>query len=191
MLPAMTTSTETAWQAVEAPVRGYLRRRLGRDDALVDDLAQEVLVRLDSGLPHLAHPDRLGAWVMRIARNVLIDHVRRDRSVTLVGHEPETDPDVDATLPAAVGHFLLQVLEGLPEPQRAVVQLADIDGVPGPEAARRLGISLSAFKARLHRARAHVRAELEHCCEVIRDGRGAPMDYRRRQPCTESGSCSC
>lgn len=184
----MTTSTEAAWQAVEVPVRGYLRRRLGRDDGVLDDLAQEVLVRLDSGLPHLAHPERLGAWVQRIAHNVLVDHWRRQRTEPLDGHEPrvEDHPD-DAAVPEAISLFLRTVLDQLEPDHRSIIELVDIGGLTGPEAAQRLGISLSAAKARLHRGRATVRAAIERCCAVIRDGRGTPIDYQRRRPDDDCG----
>jgi RNA polymerase sigma factor (sigma-70 family) len=49
--------------------------------------------------------------------------------------------------------ILAEMLEDLPTTSRIVIQLMDIDGLTGREAAQKLGISPSALKARHHRAR--------------------------------------
>jgi RNA polymerase sigma-70 factor (ECF subfamily) len=57
--------------------------------------------------------------------------------------------------------LLLAAVASLPEPERDVYQLRDLENISGEETAVRLGISLVAMKSRLHRARAGVRRHLD------------------------------
>ena len=57
--------------------------------------------------------------------------------------------------------LLDRAINELPLVYREVYELRDLDDVPGEEVARRLGISLTAMKSRLHRARALVRERLD------------------------------
>jgi RNA polymerase sigma-70 factor (ECF subfamily) len=58
------------------PILGYLRWRT-RDAALAEDVLQEMFMRALKGLRSYRHRDRLRAWLIRIARNLVIDHERR------------------------------------------------------------------------------------------------------------------
>ena len=178
---------ERTWRELEAPVRGYLRRRLGGDDALADDLAQEVFLRLHRALPTLADHDRVGPWVMRIARSVLVDHLRRRREQGLGELDPAIDEDETPSAREDLGLFLRHVLDRLDEPHRAAVTLVDVDGLTGPEAAERLGIGLPALKARVRRGRERLREELARCCRVVLDGHGLPADDQRHGGCYGCG----
>ncbi len=182
-----------AWRQVEAPVRGYLHRRLGRDGATADDLTQEVFIRVSRGLPSLTNRDRLGPWVMRIARHVLIDHQRRKQGVVLRDHADQTDSadEADASACSEIARFVAALLAAQPESIRSVIQLVDLDGMTGPDAAKRLGIGLPALKARLRRGRERMRIDIERCCRVVLDGRGNPTDYQPRGECSTCADKSC
>jgi RNA polymerase sigma-70 factor, ECF subfamily len=189
MLPEIISHSEVAWRQVEAPVRGYLRRRLGRDGTTADDLVQEVFLRVSRGLSSLTNRDRLGPWVMRIARHVLIDHQRRKQGVPLSeqvaeqADHPQADDVSDLTECTEISRFISALLAAQPESIRSVIQLVDLHGMTGPEAAKRLGIGLPALKARLRRGRERMREEIELCCRVVLDGRGNPTDYQPRGRC--------
>ena len=61
----------------------YLARRC-RDESEADDVVQETFIRASRYRRSLADPARLKAWVLRIATNVLRDHVRRERRLPRV-----------------------------------------------------------------------------------------------------------
>src|SRR4051812_16285988 len=71
-------------------IRGYLARWI-RDDATVDDLAQEVFMAAWRGLPGFAGGAPFGAWLAGIARNQALNHLRAqrrtiDRATDPLGH---------------------------------------------------------------------------------------------------------
>ncbi len=170
-----TLELEQTWAAVEDAVRGYLHNRLDGDAATVDDLAQEVFLRLRNGLSGLRSAGALGPWVMRIARSVLIDHHRRSRPTVPVGEPAAVEgPAEDQDGLAALGAFARQLVDALPAHEAAAIRLVDLDGESPVTAATRLGIGLPALKARLRRGRQRLRHAIDRCCAVGIDGRGQP-----------------
>lgn len=172
-----TAELEATWTSVEGVVRGYLMRRLGGDAATADDLVQEVFLRLRRGIAALRTADRLGPWVARLARSVLVDHLRRQRPGAPSATEPvapSADADADAADLARLRRHLRAQVDALPPHEAAAIHLVDLDGVAPAAAAGRLGIGLPALKARLRRGRQHLREAIDRCCAVILDGRGHP-----------------
>jgi RNA polymerase sigma-70 factor (ECF subfamily) len=174
----MTTSElEQTWTAVEDNVRGYLHNRLGGDAATVDDLAQEVFLRLRNGLDGLRSAGSLGPWVMRVTRGVLVDHIRRRRpSAPVEDLVAEEGGSEDREVIAALAGFVRERIDDLPAHEAQVISLVDLDGLAPADAAKRLAIGLPALKARLRRGRQRLRLAIERCCAVTLDGRGQPAD---------------
>lgn len=102
----------------------------------------------------------LASWLFRIVRN---ECLRRSRSlvhhtalpVDLPGHDVENE-----VLRRLEVERVAQIIAALPEDQRRVLVLRDVQGLPGEQVASVLGISTAAMKSRLHRARAGVRESL-------------------------------
>ncbi len=129
-------------------------RLILRDREHAQDAVQEALIRAWRDLPGLRDPDRFDAWLYRLLCHAAIDETRRRRrrvievKVTLANITAHDDPigrlaDRDA---------LDRALAGLAPEHRALVVLHYYLGLPLPEAAAALGISLGAAKSRLHRA---------------------------------------
>ena len=134
-------------------VRAVVRGRL-RDDPAVDDITQEVLLRIHTAR-HTYRTERpLMPWVRTIARNAVIDHARkRERWLARLSH---VHPDIiPAEAPEHVVHRIAPVLERalkrLPTGQREAVVLLKLEGLSVAEAATRVGISTNALKLRAHR----------------------------------------
>lgn len=185
----MTTVTiEAAWTTVEATVRGYLLRRLSGDD-LADDLVHEVFLRMRRSLATLRSANRIGPWTGRIARSVLIDHLRRTRRTVALTADGLPEPEADNETPDLTGlaAYAQAQVEALPAHEADAVRLVDLQGVPPAQAAIRLGIGLPALKARLRRGRQRLRVAIDRCCEVVLDARGRPTTCEVRPqspPCT-------
>ncbi len=139
-------------------VYSYVRTIL-HDDHEAEDVTQQVFTTLltriqdyeERGVP-------FSAWLLRIARNAAIDHLRRSRAVLaeeVRGTEHETDEigqDRRWSLTAA--------LKNLPEDQRQVVILRHLIGLSPPEIAERMGKTESAVHALHHRGRRKLRGHL-------------------------------
>lgn len=137
-------------------------RLTGNDDD-ASDVVQEAYVRAYRALRRFRGDSSFSTWMYRIATNCAFTlRTRRNRHRTeelpadLVAHDPVVDPTLAAeasSLRAAVDRALLE----LPQRLRAVVVLRDVYDLSHREIAERLGISESATKVRLHRARRTLR----------------------------------
>ncbi|HUF15133.1 MAG TPA: sigma-70 family RNA polymerase sigma factor [Acidimicrobiia bacterium] len=146
-----------------------LARRLVGDPHLASDVAQEALIRAWQALPKFRGDAKLSTWLHRITVNTAWTHkqrARRHRSTPIDDYREVAAP-MGADHPEVAGETLelrgrlRAVLDRLPDSQREVVVLKDIYGWSHAEIAESMGISTTAAKVRLHRARARLAKDLE------------------------------
>ena len=148
--PGQATSEVKAWFVREVlplePLLIRFFRRSGRSD--VEDLRQDVYMRVcDAAMEQIPHPAK--PFVLAVARNPLIDRVRREHIVSIEAVEnldalniATDDPGPDQNLMAREELRRLQLaLDKLPRRLRAPVVMRKIDGLSRREIAQRLGVS--------------------------------------------------
>lgn len=135
------------------------------DDA--EDVAQEVLVRLHDHLGRYRSGSRFTSWLYRITRNAATDRLRsraRRRRLRVEGALASAGASVDGPderlLHAETDRIVRSFLEALPDRQRQVVDLIDLQGHDPAEAAAMLGIEAGTVRVHLHRARRSLRSRL-------------------------------
>lgn len=182
--------TEQLWGDFTSHLRRFIACRVS-DEADVDDILQEVFIKIHRGIDRLEDPSKLHAWVYQITRNVIIDHYRKADKVVEVKSEL---PDVLAEdtgneeVEAEVATWLRPMMEELPEKYREALQLTDVQGLTQKELAERLNISISGAKSRVQRAREKLKDVLLECCHVEVDRRGKVVDWESREP--DCGYCT-
>lgn len=176
------------------PVRRFVGARV-RDDALADDLTQEVFIRVLQRLPELRDHRRLVGWIFQIARHAVADHFRRARPAAVLRESDQKEESSEESVGAAeeerlrdeLTAYVRDVVKSLPPIYREAIMLTEYEGMTQAELARHLGLGLSAAKSRVQRARALVRKRVEACCHVEFDAYGTLVDCRRRAPT----NCAC
>jgi RNA polymerase sigma-70 factor (ECF subfamily) len=125
-----------------------------RDRELARDAVQEALIRAWRDLPGLRDPDRFEGWLHRLLVHAAIDETRRrQRRVIEVPAQPMEAPEPSDQYRILDDRDALERALGELRPEhRALVVLHYYLGLPLPEAAASLGISLGAAKSRLHRS---------------------------------------
>lgn len=165
-----------AWNELDARLRPFVARRVA-SAADVDDILQEIFVRMHRGLVALRDGERFGGWVYQIAKHTIADWARA-RARDPVAPAPELDEhsaqvaDENETLEEELGKCVALFVSRLPSPYREAVTLTELEGVTQKEAAEMLGVSLSGMKSRVQRGREKIRAMFEACCRISLDGRG-------------------
>jgi len=147
-------------------VHGYAALML-RDGSDAQDVAQEAFVRLWSHRDEV-DPAIAGVWLLRTSRNLCIDRLRRRTVRAEVSDGPSVIDGLGSEVPdpkrlagsSETGRVLLRALAGLSEIDRTVVVLREVQGLAYEEIASSLGVPLGTLKARLHRARERLRAQL-------------------------------
>jgi RNA polymerase sigma-70 factor (ECF subfamily) len=139
-------------------VYGYVRS-IVRDEKEAEDLTQHVFLKLITAI--CKYDDRgvpFSGWLLRLARNVALDHLRRRRATPA-----EEVFGADCLLDDAAherARSLRTALAALPEEQRDVVVMRHVIGLTPPEIAERLGRSESSVHGLHHRGRRALQQEL-------------------------------
>lgn len=178
--------TEQIWRELSDRLRQFVRARVNSTND-VDDILQNVFLRIHSHFDQLRQSDRLEAWVFQITRNVVTDYFRKQRgesdSIDLV-EAPETTSI--QTADAELSGCLSSLIGRLQDEQRRALSMYELEGISQKEIAARESISLSGAKSRIQRGRKTLEAMLRACCEFQFDRRGNVLEY---EP-TDAG-CDC
>jgi len=179
-----------SWTALERRLRTFVGKRV-RNSSDVDDVLQEILIRVHRGVGELRSDELFGPWTYRVARNALVDHQRaRARAGKKEGQSSEDIESklaVDESSEQELAHCLVSFLSSLPEIYRETLTLTEIEGLPHARAAEALGISLSNVKARVARGRQKLKDIIEGTCVVGLDVRGHVISCETR-PADPSGA---
>lgn len=177
---------EASYRALRSEVQRFVSHRV-RDEALAEDLVQDVLLRMHTRASELRDVSKMAAWARSIALHAIVDHSRRRRETPGVDEaRVEAEIPDDEPLDELVASWLPSMLALLPEEHAAAVRAADLEGKSMREIADGAGISVSGAKSRVQRGRKMLEQQLRACCELDVDRRGHVRDVRRK-----SGSCAC
>lgn len=156
---------ELAWEVLvrkhQARIYAIAYGYTGSEDE-ARDLSQEIFIRVFRKLDTCDSPDRFLPWLIRIARNAGIDHLRRRkarppqqdvpaeemRDLAASGPDPEQNWRRDRRK-----HLVMEALQRLTKINKEIILLKDIQGLPLEEIAGMLDLPLGTIKSRSSRAR--------------------------------------
>ncbi len=142
-----------------------LARRLTGNEEDARDVVQEAYLRAWKGIGKFRGEAAFSTWLYRITANAAQSSVQRGRRHRAEPFADDFEP-VDAGAEAMVAQGaesaetldkIAAALDDLPAKLRSVVVLKDVYGLSHEAIADELGISVSAAKVRLHRARRKLR----------------------------------
>ncbi len=163
---------EEAVRAVVARYGGAVRtvaRSMISEPELVSEVVQQTFIKAWKASGTF-DPDReLAPWLYSIARRTAIDVQRRESRPTQGGHDPETDVAVTAiSFEQTWERFeVRRALDQLPAPERDVVRLSHLVGLPHSDIASRLDLPVGTVKSRLHRAHRRLAISLGHLDDSV------------------------
>jgi RNA polymerase sigma-70 factor (ECF subfamily) len=181
LTPGGTSVSPRLWREFAAPLRSFVSKRAPHE-VDVDDVLQEVFLRIQEQLPKLRDADRIGPWIFQIARNVVADGFRRrrrreapDDPIASESTPPFTD-EHERTGEAALTSCLAPMIRQLPGAYREAIELTELGGMTQVEAARVVGISTSGMKSRVQRGRSRLETIIKEFCRIEIDVRGAVIE---------------
>ncbi len=145
-----------------------LALRLTGDEEDARDVVQDAYLRAYRGIDRFRGDARFSTWLYRIVANCASTHTSRRRrhrhdsfvdDDTIPDLRPHADPEGQAEV-AALRNQLDEAIRDLPPRLRSVIVLRDVYDLPHEAIADELGISVSAAKVRLHRARRRLREQV-------------------------------
>ncbi len=151
------------------PIKNKLFRfslRIVGNVAEAEDVVQEVFIKVWNKRSDLANYSNIEAWCMTLTKNLSIDKLRskhRKADSFKDGFDvpsAKSDDPYHQTTYNDTFERIQNMLSDLPEKQRMVMQLRDIEGLAYQEIADALNISLQQVKVNLFRARQQIRVQL-------------------------------
>jgi len=174
-------------------------RMFVRDRAVAEEVVQETWVAVLRGIDRFEGRSSLRTWIFRILINTAKTRGQREgRSIpfSAAAHDDEAvvDPDrflgpdhrhaggwilgpsdwptpEDELLQGETHEVILRAIDQLPDAQRAVITMRDIEGLPAEEVVEALGITDGNQRVLLHRARSKVRTALERYFGAVEPNR--------------------
>ena len=172
-----TAAFEALMARYQALVSLVAFRQLGNSDQ-VEDVAQEAFVKAFSHIRELDDTARFKSWLLRIAANIALDHLRKrkHRGVSLddtnvrtaaesatAGNPGGREDLQDAGTRALDAETRMQIVEAiysLPEEYQIPAAMRYIEEVPYREISRRMGLREETLRKRIHRANQMLRRKL-------------------------------
>lgn len=150
-------------------VRDYVRM-LVKDNDVADDLTQEVLIKVVKVLDEGRYTDkgRFQPWLLRIARNRVLDYFRAQKQVKTVsessagfdilGSKNFAEPSIeDRLVSEQQAEEVRQLIELLPAEQREVVKMRYYEGLSFKEIAEHTGVGINTALGRMRYALINMR----------------------------------
>jgi RNA polymerase sigma-70 factor (ECF subfamily) len=142
-------------------VHGVVLSRVPYGEA--SDLVQETFAIALERLPQLADAAAFPGWLMSIARNKAIDHIRARKPVDELVDVPVPAPR-SAEIAEALG-----ALRDLPDAYRETLIMRLVEGLTGPEIAEQTGLSPGSVRVNLHRGMKLLRERLGLATQEVAD----------------------
>jgi RNA polymerase sigma-70 factor (ECF subfamily) len=151
-----------------------------RDRHEVEDVAQEVFLKVYTRIQAFDERSKFYTWLYRVAANAAKDHVKkRSRRPAVALEEDEVlpaagDNPVQHAAAAETRRQVREAIAALPLRYREVLTLRELEGLSYNEIAGVLQISIGTVESRLHRARAKLKRRMERHGRPRRDSLETP-----------------
>ena len=142
------------------------------DEDTVMDLVQDTYLKVYQRLDQLESPSKFRAWVKQIARNTALDYIKKskvlafselyvDEAMEVEVEDPDTEHLPDIVMDRQeTARLLHEILDTLPDAQRAVISMHYLQGIPVKEIAATLGRSENTIKVQLFQGRKSLEAKI-------------------------------
>jgi RNA polymerase sigma-70 factor, ECF subfamily len=135
------------------PLYGYLARRTGGNKALTEDIVQEAYLRALDHWKSRKAPDSPLAWLKRVARNILIDYLRRQKWDSGSGLDTKAEAAAGTSDGTIRSLEIFSAITSLGRRKARIIEAFYYEGLSAREIAREMGTSERAVEGLLRRAR--------------------------------------
>ena len=176
------------WEEFSGNIRAHLLRKLRRKDD-VDDLMQEIFIKIHTHLECLRDKGKLTSWIYTIVENTLNDYYRNNRHDSEFDESKTVPDDSGEDNPlAGINGCLGVFIDKLPPRYREPLVMSDVEGVKQKEIAKRMHLSYSGLKSRVQRGRRMIKDMFMECCRLSIDEKGIiNKEYQGMDNCTLCG----
>jgi RNA polymerase sigma-70 factor, ECF subfamily len=172
--------TENIWHEYQSRLAAFIRSKVAED--VVDDLLQDVFMKIHLRIGSLKDDARLESWLYQITRNAITDYYRTKRaSEELPDWLEQSQPVEEESIRKELSACLESMVRELPDKYRNAVQLSEIENRTQKDVAEQEGISLSGAKSRVQRGRILLKIMLNDCCQFEINQKNQVLSYEKKE----------
>ena len=157
------------WNQVQGELKGFVFKRV-RDKALTENIVHDVFLKVQSKIQQVRETEKLFGWIYQITQNAIIDYYRKNKKLISLN-----DIDWESSPPNfndCVSNVIHELIPTLPDKYRIPLEMSELQNMSQLEVAKKLDLSYSAAKSRVHRARQLLKDKLDEILIVKTDGYG-------------------
>lgn len=168
------------WLAYKDALRNYILK-IVKDEDTANGLSHEVLMKVYSSCCSGNKIRNVRSWLFQIAYNTCMDYFKRQNKKGCLCEDVVSEED-DLIYKKA-GEFIEPLIQLLPEKYARPLEMADLKGFKQQEVAEMLGLSLTATKSRIQRARQILKEQITDCFHVEVDKNGNLTAFNIKGTC--------
>ena len=185
----MNENIEKIWSELGTKLKAFIISKVN-DETLADDILQEVFIKVHSNIDKLKDDTKIQSWIYQITRNLISDHFRhiqKEQKKILPGFENETETedefDSGEDIMSETLTDMAKMMDEMPKDYCEALCLTDLGGMTQKAYADKIGISHTAAKARVRRAKIMLKDMLMKCCHYQFDKYGTVIDIHPANCC--------
>ncbi|MGH1335145.1 MAG: sigma-70 family RNA polymerase sigma factor [Aureispira sp.] len=179
------------------PIFQFINQRVAnKSDA--EDLTQDVFYKLIQSNQKKTNIKNQKHWLYSIAKNTVTDYYRKKRLPVSEADWSTIDQPITGELEnfqlteqqkTSLNRYMVSLLEALPEEERQIMRMVELEGFSQKEVAQELGMNYTTVRSKVQRGRHKIKKAISECCEVIQGGKGSIIGYRPIAKTCVSGQC--
>jgi len=155
--------TTVIWKEFSTSLKSFIRSRIKDRDA-VDDILQEVFIKIHLNIHSLKKQQSIKSWIFTIANNVIIDYFKKSNKSSNLEIEIPVVAEAEIHEEHSAKDCILPLIKNLPPTYKKAIFLSEIKGLKQAEVAQQLNISLSGAKSKIQRGRKLLQQGFIDCC---------------------------
>jgi RNA polymerase sigma-70 factor (ECF subfamily) len=179
----MNHTTEALWQTFSGSMRGFILKKVQNPD-VTEDILQETFIRIHSKIDSVKDETRIKGWVFQIANNLVMDHFRAAKKEGgEITQEQVAEEEAPNEFLSETISDMLKMMDDLPGEYCDALCSTELDGMKMADYAVKAGISYTAAKTRIFRAKKMLKDAMMNCCHYQFDKYGTIVDISPKACC--------
>jgi len=172
--------TEKIWHEYQSRLAAFIRSKVAED--AVDDLLQDVFMKIHLRIDSLKDDAKLESWLYQITRNAITDYYRTKRiPKELPDWLEQPQPEEEESIRKELSSCLQPMVGELLDKYRNAIRMSELENRTQKEVAEQEGISLSGAKSRVQRVRALLKTMMDDCCQFEINQKNQVVSYEKKE----------
>lgn len=175
-------TTEAIWNEFGSGLFGFIKGRVNNHEN-AEDIFQDVFIKIHQKTGQLKEEDKLSSWVYQITRNAIIDFYRKNKLPVSDALVEDIDPEDEENLNPQFMNCMRPLVNELSPKYRDALNKTVFGAMSQKDYAKELGLSYTAAKSRVQRAKKKLKELFTDCCNIVTDSYGNIISSRLKE-CT-------